>query len=171
MNWRDAFLTQAWSDYQLFEKLNSERCPLCHKLHYLQMATEKLAKSFLCSPKSDNPPRKTHYAFVRFLKLSKQRHHWRKGLGYEHNLNAYASYIDSLIPVAERIEKLAPVGGNFDKVNPEYPWIDGERIVICPALHHFSEFKKTDLVKIRDLVFRLFRIIKLPERSKKSFSG
>ena len=83
------------------------------------MATEKLAKSYLCNPKS-NPP-KTHYAFVNFLRITKRRPETREKLGYGNNYNAYSSYIDTIIDFAEKIEKLAPVGGNFDRVNPEYP--------------------------------------------------
>ncbi|MEW6112548.1 MAG: hypothetical protein AB1664_10505 [Thermodesulfobacteriota bacterium] len=161
MNWRDAYLAQAWSDYQIFRVLNKGRYPLCHKLHYLQMATEKLAKGFLYSSKG-KPPQKTHYVFVRFLKVSKGRPEWRKKLGFdEHNSKAYATYIDSLIPVADRIEKLAPVGGDFDKVNPEYPWTDDKGDVNCPCRYSFPEFEKTELIKIQKLVSDLFRIIGL----------
>jgi hypothetical protein len=158
MNWRVAYFTQAWSDYEVFKKLSTEPRKICHKLHYLQMATEKLAKGFLCSAKG-NPPGKTHYLFVRFLKVSKSRPELRRNLGFEHNSRAYTSYIDSLIPVADQIEKLAPVGGNFDKINPEYPWIDDRGLVNCPAMYHFPEFRKTELIKIQTLLSNLFRVI------------
>jgi hypothetical protein len=44
--WSDAFLTQARSDWQVFEHLYDSDFPECHALHYLQMATEKLAKAY-----------------------------------------------------------------------------------------------------------------------------
>jgi len=157
MNWREAYLAQAWSDYQVFQKLNIERHPLCHKLHYLQMATEKLAKGFLCSA-NDPPPKKTHFALVRFLQVSKTRPEWRRQLGYGDNSAAYKSYINSLLPLADKIEKLAPVGGAFDRSNPEYPWLDEAGKVNCPALYKFPDFGKTELAKIQTLISNLFRI-------------
>jgi hypothetical protein len=41
MNWKDAFLRQAESDYALFQQLNRAKTPspVCQQLHYLQMAT------------------------------------------------------------------------------------------------------------------------------------
>ncbi|MBM3300983.1 MAG: hypothetical protein FJY85_13635 [Deltaproteobacteria bacterium] len=158
MNWREAYFAQAWSDFQVFQQLNVGRHPLCHKLHYLQMATEKLAKGFLCDPKSP-PPKKSHFEFVRFLKVSKGRPDLRSKLGYERNYRAYASYVDSLLPLAEKIEDLAPVGSDFRKVNPEYPWIDDRGGVRCPALYDFAEFGITELAKIQPLISSLFRVI------------
>jgi len=157
MNWREAYFTQAWSDYRVFRGLNTERHPLCHKLHYLQMAAEKLAKGFLCST-NDPPPKRTHLAFVPFLHVSKTRPEWRRQLGYGDNYRAYTSYIDSLLPLAEKIERLAPVGGTFDRTNPEYPWKDEEGKVTCPALYGFPDFGRTELAKIQVLLSNLFRI-------------
>jgi len=160
MNWREAYLTQALSDYEVFQELNTGRYPKCHKLHYLQMATEKLAKGFLCSPRG-LPPKKTHFAFVRFLKVTKKRPKIRKGLGFGSDHLAYSAYIDSLLPVAERIEKLVPIGGALDKINAEYPWVDSTRQVHCPCLHTFPDLQKTELVRIQTLVSDLFRISRL----------
>jgi hypothetical protein len=48
MTWREAFRQQALSDYAVFRHLTRVAdIPVCHRLHYLQMATEKLAKSLL----------------------------------------------------------------------------------------------------------------------------
>lgn len=150
-NWKEAYFEQAKSDCEMYRFLNKNKRPLCHRLHYLQMATEKLAKSYLCSSKG-NPP-KTHYAFVYFLKFTKKRPDIREQFGYGNNYNAYASYIDSLINLAEKIEKLAPIGGNFDRINPEYPWkdnISGE--IICPCTYYFSDFSRDELSKIQMLL-------------------
>ena len=38
------FLRQARSDYEIFESLSP--CDICHRLHYLQMCMEKLAKVY-----------------------------------------------------------------------------------------------------------------------------
>lgn len=51
-DWRSAYFQQAKSDFQLFEKIVGQAdVPLCQKLHYLQMATEKMSKGFLTKPK------------------------------------------------------------------------------------------------------------------------
>jgi hypothetical protein len=157
MNWHDAYLTQAWSDFQIFREMNSSRYPNCHALHYLQMATEKIAKGFM-SKRSLEPPRKlTHYSLVNFLKASKSQPDWREKLGYGHNFLAYGSYIDSLLPIAGQIEKLVPEG--VDRINTEYPWINGEGDVDCPCKCDFAFIDKSDLTKFRDLIHRLFQIV------------
>ena len=74
MTWKQAFRKQARSDYDIFSEFNNATNlkPICHQLHYLQMATEKLAKSFFCDQTLE-PPRKTHYGFVRLLRMLKTR--------------------------------------------------------------------------------------------------
>lgn len=69
-DWRKPFGAQAHSDYKTYEILRKtlgvERC---HQLHYLQMATEKLAKTFLTRPFS--PPKLTHTTFAKFVRFAK----------------------------------------------------------------------------------------------------
>ena len=49
MTWSEAFILQARSDYAIFKSLGgSPDTPECHRLHYLQMATEKLTKYHAC---------------------------------------------------------------------------------------------------------------------------
>ena len=59
MTWSEAFCTQAESDFRVFQKLMRENgsgeVAFCHCLHFLQMATEKLAKSFLCLGQAQAP--------------------------------------------------------------------------------------------------------------------
>jgi hypothetical protein len=157
MNWRDAFFTQAWSDYQLLRGLNESRYPLCHKLHYLQMTTEKLAKGFLCHFQGRNAPaQKTHFVFTRFLKISKQRSGLRESLGYERNSKAFSHYVDSLLPMAQKIERLAPMGRLSDQINTEYPWLQENGEVTCPASYDFPDFNKKDLAEVYRFLSRLF---------------
>ena len=47
MTWREGYLQQAESEFSLYRGLNRGNRPICHQLHYLQMATGKLAKSYL----------------------------------------------------------------------------------------------------------------------------
>lgn len=122
------------------------------------MATEKLAKGYLCSGKS-KPPAKTHYALVRLLKTIKGRPDIRVALGYQADYSAFATYIDSILPFAEQVEQLAPVGGNFDKLNPEYPWKSSSGTVLCPSNYCYSEFPMTDIIRFSTLIGHLVRVM------------
>ncbi len=111
MNWRTAFFLQARNDYAIFREFKGRSdVAMCQKLHYLQMASEKLAKAFLCPMTGETPPPVQHKILVRFLRLSKGRPEIRRQLGYTQDYRAYCSYVDSLLDIAQRIEDLAPVG-------------------------------------------------------------
>jgi hypothetical protein len=157
MNWRDAYLTQAWSDFQVFREMTKSRYPTCHALHYLQMSTEKLAKGFL-SKESGGPPKRTPYLLITFLNVSRSQRNWREKLGYGQNPKAYGYYIDSLLPVAEQIENLVPEP-TFNRINAEYPWINEKGEVGCPCKCDFSHIDTTSLAHFRKLVHHLFYII------------
>lgn len=158
MTWRTAYFTQAQNDYDVFREFKGRTdIAMCQKLHYLQMATEKLAKAFLSSATGGRPPR-VHTALVRFLKMSKGRPDIRRRLGYAgKNSPAYCSYIDSLLDVAGRIERLAPVGGQ-ERPNPEYPWEDDNGEVVCPVDYCFPEFGRQEIVAFQHFTDGLFRI-------------
>ena len=165
MTWRTAYFRQAQNDYGVFRELKCRKdVAMCQKLHYLQMATEKLAKAFL-SPCSGRPPPRVHVALCKFLNMSKGRPEIRRLLGYENDYHAYCSYIDRLLSVAERIEKLAPVGGQ-ERVNPEYPWLDQDGNVVCPASYSFSEFGHQEIISFQHLTDALFRIFTDPSTSR-----
>lgn len=157
MTWRKAYFTQAQNDYRVFREFKKRTdVAMCQKLHYLQMATEKLAKAFLSPPNGGCPPR-VHTALAKFLRISKGRREIRRQLGYGENYHAYCLYIDNLIDIAERIEHLAPVGDK-EHVNPEYPWKDNTGVVICPATYHFNEFKCQEIASFQHFTDNLFRI-------------
>lgn len=157
MTWHDAFLKQAHSDYSVFINLNKSRYPLCHRLHYLQMATEKLAKAYQCDKNNSHPP-KTHLALLKMLRTIKGNPNIRRLFGFENQKMAYIAYINKLMPIANQIESLAPIGGDFDKLNPEYPWKNPIGRVNCPAEYKYSEIKPTDLIKIQGLIRTLFKL-------------
>lgn len=156
MTWRGAFLEQAKSDYSLFTELNQTRKARCHQLHYLQMATEKLAKSFLCD-RHGRPPPKSHFAFTRFLKISKGRPEIRRKLGYASNYIAYCVYVDNLLPAAAKVEALAPTGTDTNEPNPEYPCEETAGNVLAPANYGFREFSRVELIHLQTFVNNLLR--------------
>lgn len=163
MTWREAFLRQAESDYRVFQRFNrsGDSVPVCQQLHYLQMSTEKLAKALSC-PQGGDPPKTTHAAFARFLRISKGRPELQRALGYEGNHNAFVSYIDSLLPLAERIEALAPEGKRLDRPNPEYPWNSLASSVVAPVDHGFEDIwgDVSGINKLKMLIAHLLRISK-----------
>ena len=163
MTWKEAFLRQAESDYGVFQSFNRSNTPIpvCQQLHYLQMSTEKLAKALSC-PQGNAPPKTTHAALARFLRISKGRPELRRDLGYEGNYNAFVSYIDSLLPLAEKIEALAPEGKRLDKPNPEYPWTSPTGTVIAPIDYRFEDIwaDVPGINKLKTLIAHLLRIAK-----------
>ena len=107
LDWRSAYFQQALSDYDVFKLLNTQEnnVPFCHRLHYLQMTTEKLAKGFL-SPSDGTAPARVHYAFARFLQTVKGTPKLRRICAC--GPSQIKAYVDSLLPVAKNIEDLAP---------------------------------------------------------------
>lgn len=155
MTWKDGFLRQAKSDYEVYCTLGQSKVALCHRLHYLQMASEKLAKSFMCQG-AQRPSKLTHYVLLRFLQLTRSQKNVSRLLNTKHSV--YCSQINSLLDVAKRVENLAPAGGDFGKLNPEYPWEDVSGTVQTPVEYAYSEFSPTDLAKLQTLISNLFRI-------------
>jgi hypothetical protein len=158
MTWREAFRQQALSDYAVFRHLTTQAdIPICHRLHYLQMATEKLAKSLLLVG-SNAPNERSHYALVPFLRMLPGRPDIRARLKWADNPQQFKTYIDrKIIPWAEKIQNLVPVGGS-DRLNPEYPWLNGSGEVACPATYGFPEFSKVELIRFATFIDNLIRV-------------
>jgi hypothetical protein len=149
-SWRTAYFKQAMADYALFKRLLiAHDIPICQRLHYLQMTTEKLAKGFLTSKEGD-PPERTHYAFANFIQLIKRTPALRRICDCKEI--QVRPYLDSLLPIATEIEELAPIG-NRDKPNPEYPW-EIRGTVTAPVEY---DFKQLDLKSPRML--KMLRLI------------
>lgn len=157
MTWRDAFFEQARSDLEIYEDLNRPEIPLCHRLHFLQMATEKLSKGFLSPPNGDQPPR-IHNMLVRFLRTLRDRSDYRNQLGYRNQAAAFRSMIDGLMTVADQIESLAPAVDDAARpANCEYPCQANGRIV-TPVSHSFAEIDQLALRRFDRLIRELIRI-------------
>jgi hypothetical protein len=159
MNWRDAFLRQARSDQMVMDRLNAPGVAYCHRLHYLQMVSEKLAKALLCRSDDAASPPRTHIALVRMLQVLKSRHDVRRKLGFT-EATIFKRYVDSLLDLAARIEGLAPALAGLHQPNPEYPWEDQTiHRVIAPADFAFADFdpKKPAMLKLQQLLRDLFR--------------
>ncbi len=148
MTWREAFLRQARSENEMRHRLNDPKVEYSHRLHYLQMVAEKLAKAGLSSPADADPPKTGHNAIVRYLQTLKGQAFMRRKLGMKRN--AYRKFIDSILPQAYSLERLAPSAAGITRPNPEYPWRDpGTGDISAPIDYDFPEFSPLRLETIR----------------------
>ena len=67
VNWSEAYRKQALSDYLVLELLESSDQSYCHKLRYMQMCTEKLAKCYLSALSGKGRQPNTHERLVSFI--------------------------------------------------------------------------------------------------------
>lgn len=155
MDWRTAYLEQAKSDYTMLLKLNREAAPLCHQLHYLQMATEKMAKGFLTQTGGIRYP-KTHNAFVIFVKLAARAPDFRAASRFK-DRGQFSAYTTSLLEMARKVEDLSPDGG--DHPNPEYPW-EENGIILLPTEYAFDDLalENPKMVKLMKFIADCFTL-------------
>jgi len=160
MGWHEAYLSQAHSDYRIMIRLAATGVEYCHRLHYMQMLTEKLAKAMLTPAGRATPAPATHVAFVRMLQVLKGSPEFREELGFS-DAAVFRTYINSLLDLAGRIERLSPSLAGMNQPNPEYPWEDPiTHTVRSPAEYDFQEFDPRDprMIKIDRLIRDLLRI-------------
>lgn len=89
------YLAQARSDLRAYDLL--EPAEPCHRIHYLQMATEKLAKAYFW--KQGHPLRKRHDYFVAFLRAAGGNGQVGRVVGIQPAGN-WASAVNGVLPVA-----------------------------------------------------------------------
>ncbi len=161
MTWSEAFYAQSESDFLVFQKLMRENgsgvVAFCHCLHFLQMATEKLAKSFMClgQEKASKP---THSAQVKFLQTIANYPSIREKFKARTNRDL-SDAVRKNLPFAQMIQDLAPTG-NMARLNAEYPWQNLANKIQCPSLFTYSEFNRTSLVIFANFTEHLLVILK-----------
>ncbi len=159
--WKEAFFKQAQSDFTMM--LNLEEQPgsnFCHRLHYLQMASEKLAKSYLCN--GLEPPQFVHQALVRFIRYE-SIHAKLRWLLPRLSAAQYRLAMKELLPIAERIEALAPER-DASRPNPEYPWLFPGATpdsVTVPAEYAFGEFDAKKDIRLMRFINYLKKLLNL----------
>jgi hypothetical protein len=113
------FLVQARSAFSVYNSLTSNKSiHHCHAIHYLQMATELLAKAHGWG---FGPVEKSHDMLVPFLQGLANNRKARNQLGFRHQKENWKHTIKKLIPIAEELQGMAPASAK-DGPNPEYPW-------------------------------------------------
>ncbi len=124
----------------------------CHSLHYLQMATEKLAKAYFW--RSGAPPPRSHAGFRQLLKfLGHIRQKDRDRIASLFSFNRFTDFqnwIRAVQPIAYDLERLAPDLAN-DGPNPEYPWPHAEPLH-APVEHTFAIWTSLTSGQGRDLM-------------------
>lgn len=154
MTWSEAFLRQAASDFEVHELLSRQsHLPRCHGLHYLQMAVEKLVKSFLCHGAS-GPPRESHAVVTSFIRSCASNRWLRNRFQMQHQ--PFSSMLLKHARVAEYIENLAPAMS--DNVNAEYPWACAPGGAIAPRDHPFEEVSAIEMAQFKYFVAELLKI-------------
>ncbi len=132
----DAYAEQSRSDFAVYQ-VQLQGAEECHRLHYLQMACEKIAKAYrLRDPVSFNPDDLySHTVFSKFiiifLKSTPVKVRYRAQGAKRRQMERYARLM------ALEIEKLAPaVDRDQTPENAEYPWLVGETVFV-PCRHRY----------------------------------
>jgi hypothetical protein len=130
----EAFAAQGRSDWEVYKHLAALTKPSlsqCHALHYLQMATEKIAKAYRIRDTAADVDDlvRHHTGFVEFVnqffRCEQIRDECRERDAALHALQRNATTI------AREIEKLAPATDRLaSPENAEYPWERDEQILI-----------------------------------------
>jgi len=138
-----AFAIQGASDFRLYQNVlcKSDEVETCHKLHYLQMACEKIAKAYMCKDENIAISKiiTSHVAFSRFIE-GYMRSPLISEL-YNEKINVLSGRIKQFKSLAREIELLAPaVDQQNNPHNSEYPWKSGNDIII-PCEYSFSQLR------------------------------
>ena len=156
--WAKAYAKQALSDLDAREALVKSGTQKCHRLHFLQMAAEKVCKAYLVKTNGYDHLKKSH-AYVKSILPQLARSLYT-------NINESNAIKSGKIRVVKhltgQIELLAPAcndGGRED--NSEYPWEDGMGIQV-PCEYSFPN--------IDDLSREMVPLIKLIRAASESYS-
>jgi hypothetical protein len=146
----EAYRRQAQSDFRVYELLAGEKradVPECHALHYLQMATEKIAKAAFLALQVEGFDKYSHVAFSELRRHLKRRDLAPK-LAFR-SFRSYRAFLKRAGSLFRRIDELSPAvgpqqpgGGPKEGPNSEYPWRArddaGQVVWHVPAEHSFG---------------------------------
>ena len=123
-------LVQARSDWEIYQFLQNKHT--CHRLHYLQMTTEKLAKAYFWA----RPGAETigHAAFVSFLLSISTNRQVARSFHFP-STRSLRQWMLGITDLANQLESLAP--SLTDGPNPEYLW-PRSLPVVAPIEHDFD---------------------------------
>jgi hypothetical protein len=169
-----AFLAQARSDWRGYKLLTAYMdpedtpLPVSHRLHYLQMACEKLAKAYRLRDTGAQVDEITehHTGFAKFIASYLSSPAFKPK--YEKKSAQLASIIKVMRAMATTVERLAPARDRKTyPSNAEYPWEDASK-VIAPCDYGFRDLdlngvpQGRNFLKLLEGAFRNFESVKLP---------
>lgn len=139
--WSSAFIRQAQSDLDAYERLAATSLPTCHRLHFLQMWLEKLCKAYLwlaATAETDLPEFRTSHNVIAKVLPTLIREHWRS-VGYSSRPD-----FQQVRVLCREMDLLHPQmnDGGARPDNVEYPWAtfrDGRPLVVAPADESFEK--------------------------------
>jgi hypothetical protein len=167
MPWSTSFQRQARSDLATLQRLASSGVDKCQVLHYLQMAGEKLAKSFSPEATANQSPPHTHFGLSRWITATNFSNEQLRNLGFKSQRDFKLARA-SLVAIARAVEQCNPKLANDRAngvsapiwtgvaVNVEYPWQSGTD-VIAPCEYLFDEeaLQETRLMRLARLLDRV----------------
>lgn len=157
-DWAKAYATQALSDLDAREKLARSGAHKCHRLHFLQMAAEKVCKAYLTASNGHSNVRKSHAYVAKNLPLIAR-------VVYSSVGNRMAAWeISQIKDLAHEIQLLAPAcdDGDVRLDNSEYPWQDRVGNILVPSEYSFPNID--DSSQNRTIV-KLIRLIRTASES------
>lgn len=137
MNWKEGFYCQAESDFKTYQILNRNKVAVCHQIHYLQMAFEKISKAHL-APSGNRRPKPDHRVLNKFIDRIKTNSLFCKKLGYTNS--QFSAIINQIRPIVDFLESVIPRADQEEVVSAEYPWKNIRTGVVAPCLYDFQEF-------------------------------
>ncbi len=152
-NWSRAYARQVISDLQVREMLIEQGAELCHRLHFLQMASEKVCKAHLSAGSDNQDVRHSHAYIAAVIPVLARQFYSRR------NLRSPLSHwqVVQLRRLANEVELLAPAcdAGESRPDNSEYPWLDAQGEIQTPCEYRFPNIDDRD--KSITLLVKLLR--------------
>lgn len=158
LDWARAYAKQALSDLDAREKLALAGADKCHRLHFLQMAAEKVCKAHLTVVNGHERVRKTHAYVEKNLPIIARQFFTRSN-----DENRMAQWeVRQIEGIAGEIELLAPAcdDGGTRRDNSEYPWKDGHGDVQTSCEYSFPNVDDESRT-----IVRLIRLIRTASES------
>jgi len=155
LQWRKAFALQALSDLDAREHLAKTSLPLCHQLHFLQMACEKVCKAHQID--DEGTFEEKHDVIAKTLPVLA-----RQVFSSQDDFNPKRGQRAAIQKMAQEIELLSP-SCNSAKSRPdnsEYPWLNGKGEVQTPCLFSFSAIfdNRRTMIQLIQVVRRAARM-------------
>ena len=155
--WARSYARQALSDLDAREALVKANVEKCHRLHFLQMAAEKVCKAYLTTTNGHDHVRKSHAYVERNLPIIARQFY---AVVSRNRIPRWE--ISEIRRLAHEIEVLAPAcdGGERRRDNTEYPWEGARGEIRTPCEYNFPNIDDGNR-----RIIRLMRLIRTAAES------